>query len=52
MLSIIKKVIILFIPVELIDHARFEFKSKLGCLLSKKLKIKKRYKLYQFGLRQ
>ena len=41
MKSIIKKIIFFFIPFELFDHARFEFKSKLGRLVSINLKIKK-----------
>jgi predicted SAM-dependent methyltransferase len=40
MITIIKKIIILFMPIELYEHAKFEFRSKLGQLLSRSLKLK------------
>ena len=39
MKKIIKKIIILFIPIELYEHAKFEFRSKLGRILSRSLKL-------------
>ena len=34
MKKLIKKIIIFFVPIELLEHAIFEFRSKLGRLLS------------------
>ena len=42
MKKIIKKKIILFIPIELYEHAKFEFRSKLGRILSRSLKLNSR----------
>jgi len=42
MKKIIKKIIILFIPIELYEHAKFEFRSKLGRILSRSLKLNSR----------
>ena len=42
MITIIKKIIILFIPIELYEHAKFEFRSKLGRILSRSLKLNSR----------
>ena len=42
MKKIIKKKIILFIPIELYKHAKFEFRSKLGRILSRSLKLNSR----------
>ena len=39
MKKIIKKIIIFFIPIELYEHAKFEFRSKLGRILSRSLKL-------------
>ena len=39
MKKIIKKKIIFFIPIELYEHAKFEFRSKLGRILSRSLKL-------------
>jgi len=39
MITIIKKIIIFFIPIELYEHAKFEFRSKLGRILSRSLKL-------------
>ena len=39
MKKIIKKTIILFIPIELFEHLRFEIRSKLGRLFSSSLKL-------------
>jgi len=39
MITIIKKLIIFFIPIELYEHAKFEFRSKLGRILSRSLKL-------------
>ncbi|MAE08890.1 MAG: hypothetical protein CL661_09050 [Bacteroidetes bacterium] len=37
MKKIFKKIIIFFIPIELYEHAKFEFRSKLGRILSRSL---------------
>ena len=34
MKKLIKKIIIFFVPIELLEHAIFEFRAKLGRLLS------------------
>ena len=39
MITLIKKIIIFFIPIELYEHAKFEFRSKLGRILSHSLKL-------------
>lgn len=39
MKKIVKNIIIFFIPIELIEHARFEIRSKLSRLLSRSLKL-------------
>jgi len=39
MITLIKKIIILFMPIELYEHAKFEFRSKLGRILSRSLKL-------------
>ena len=39
MKKIIKKKIIFFLPIELYEHAKFEFRSKLGRILSHSLKL-------------
>lgn len=46
MITIIKKIIILFIPIELYEHAKFEFRSKLGRILSRSLKLNSRNAYY------
>ena len=39
MITIIKRILIFFIPIELYEHAKFEFRSKLGRILSHSLKL-------------
>ena len=39
MITLIKKIIILFTPIELYEHVKFEFRSKLGRILSCSLKL-------------
>ena len=46
MKKIIKNIIILFLPIELFEHARFEMRSKLGRLLSRGLKLNRKNNNY------
>ena len=46
MKKIIKNIIILFLPIGLFEHARFEMRSKLGRLLSRGLKLNRKNNNY------
>ena len=42
MKKIIKEIILFFMTIELFEHAKFEFRSKLGRILSRSLKLNSR----------